>query len=188
MRTTLASLFAMLGALSANSVRAETALEQGFSGALRGCEEWVLNPKSWIEGAAPFISTVGLGDKMTSVGQIEDVSRPPKPLRAGNRYWRINSTPTAGYILVVSDELPMCHITGGGETDLLPAIDAVLSSRDFNNRWEPLREQKRGGLVTTTYRSRQEPEFSMIISHPVETPKKLDRIQVIATATLAIGK
>src|SRR3546814_19338345 len=65
---------------------------------------------------------------MGLVNQIDEASLPPKELRRGNHYWRINSTEKAGYVLVVSDQLPMCHITGGGGTDLQPAIEAVMAS------------------------------------------------------------
>jgi hypothetical protein len=44
--------------------QAERNLERGFDGALRGCEEWLLNPASWVEGPVPFIKAVGLGEQM----------------------------------------------------------------------------------------------------------------------------
>lgn len=101
-------LLAAVLALSTPAL-AESDLEKGFSGALRGCEEWVLNPKSWAESTAPFVATVGLGDKMGLVDQVDEPALPPKELRLGNHFWRINSTQGAGYILVVSDRLMMSH-------------------------------------------------------------------------------
>src|SRR3546814_9173797 len=98
----------------ATPVHAQSDLEDGFAGALRGCEEWILDPASWAQGSGPFVAAVGLGDKMGLVNQIDEASLPSKELRRGNHYWRINSTEKAGYVLVVSDQLPMCHITGGG--------------------------------------------------------------------------
>src|SRR3546814_18652243 len=73
---------------------------------------------------------------MGLVNQIDEASLPPKELRRGNHYWRINSTEKAGYVLVVSDQLPMCHITGGGGTDLKPAIEAVIASPNFVKHWK----------------------------------------------------
>lgn len=122
--------------LFAGSARAETPLEQDLAGALRGCEEWVLNPKSWASGMAPFVSAVGLGDKMALVAEVNDAALPPPAMRVANHYWRINATPGAGFILVVSDRVPMCHITGGGDVDLQPVTEAVLSADAFTTRWE----------------------------------------------------
>ena len=64
--------FGVLGLAIAVPANAQSDLEKGFAGALRGCEEWVLNPASWSEGIDPFVATVGLGDKM---GLVESVNR-----------------------------------------------------------------------------------------------------------------
>jgi hypothetical protein len=168
--------------LCATSAQAETPLEQGFVGALRGCEEWILNPKSWANGVAPFVKAVGLGDKMGLVARVDDVSLPPPSLRAANHYWRINSTPGA-FVLVVSDQLPMCHITGGGDADLQPAVEAVLGASPFASRWEKIGEEVKGEMATTYLRNREDPAFSMLISRARAAGQRLDRVQVIATAT-----
>lgn len=167
----------------ATAAHAESDLEKGFSGALKGCEEWVLNPASWADGPAPFVASVGLGDKMGLVDRVEDAALPPPRFRRANHYWRINSTPGAGYILVVSDQLPICHITGGGDADLQPTVEAVLTSADFAGRWERVKQEPRGEMVSTEYRSRQEPRFSIVISRAKQPGQRLDRIQVLATAT-----
>lgn len=169
--------------LCATSARAETPLEQGFAGALRGCEEWVLNPKSWANGVGPFLKTVGLGDKMGLVARVEDVSLPPPALRAGNHYWRINSTPGSGFVLVVSDQLPMCHITGGGDADLQPAVEAALRASSFASRWEKTGEEVKGEMVITSFRNRENPAFTVLVSRARAVGQRLDRVQVIATAT-----
>lgn len=168
--------------------QAEPNLERGFDGALQGCEEWLLNPASWTEGTGPFIKAVGLGEQMGRVDRVEEVNLPPKQMRRANHYWRINSTSTAGYVLVVSDQLPMCHITGGGGTDLQPSVQTVLSSANFNGRWEQLKTNSKGDLVTTTFRNRQEPALSIIISRAKQAGQRLDRVQVLATATYQMGK
>ena len=94
------SAFLASAALSVPA-QAEPSLERGFDGALRGCEEWLLNPASWADGPGPFIKAVGLGNEMGLVESVEEVNLPPKNMRRANHYWRINSTPTAGYVLVV---------------------------------------------------------------------------------------
>ena len=175
--------FMVAAIATAAPAQAQTEVGNGFAGALRGCEEWVLNPASWAEGTGPFISTVGLGNKMGLVEQVADVSLPPKGLRRGNHYWRINSTEGSGYVLVVSDQLPMCHITGGGNTDLQPAVEAVIASQAFGQRWEQVSSASKGDMVTTVFRNREDPSLSIAISRATQPKQRLDRVQVLATAT-----
>lgn len=177
----------LAGLAFATPVQAQSELEKGFSGALRGCEEWVLNPASWANGATPFVSAVGLGDRMGMVAQVDEAALPPKQFRRANHYWRINSTNGAGFILVVSDQLPMCHITGGGDTDLQPVVQSVLASSAFGSRWERVKEDTRGDLVWTEFRSREEPKFSIVISRAKTPGQRLDRVQVLATAVYNTG-
>lgn len=165
---------------------AQSDLEQGFSGALKGCETWVLDPASWASGPDAFIKAVGLGPKMGLVKRVEAVNLPPAQLRRANHFWRINATEGAGYVLVVSDELPMCHITGGGNTDLQPAIEAVLASASFNTRWEQLDHSANGGMVSTIFRNREAPAMTIQISRADKPGQRLDRVQLIATATFEI--
>ncbi len=171
----------------ATPVHAEPNLERGFDGALRGCEEWLLNPASWAEGTGPFIKAVGLGEQMGLVEKVEEVNLPPMQLRRANHYWRINSTSTAGYVLVVSDQLPMCHITGGGGTDLQPSVQSVLSSPEFKSRWQAEKSAMTGDMTTSVFRNRQEPALSITVSHAKESGGRLDRVQVLATAIYQIG-
>jgi hypothetical protein len=172
-----------MGALAfATPVRAQSELEKGFAGALRGCEEWVLNPGSWANGVAPFVSAVGLGDRMELVERVEEAALPPKQLRVGNRFWRINSTKGAGFILVVSDRLPMCHITGGGDADMQPAVESALATSDFASRWELVGDESKGEMASSVFRNRKEPAFSIVISRAKAPGQRLDRLQVLATA------
>jgi hypothetical protein len=188
MQARIAFSLAAMAIEFATSAKAEAPLEQGFAGALRGCEEWVLNPKSWARGVAPFVATVGLGDKMGLVERVDEASLPPPPLRVANHYWRINSTPNSGFVLVVSDQLPMCHITGGGAADLQPAIEAVLGASAFTSHWARVGDDTRGELRTTSYQSRQDPALSILVSRAKAPGQRTDRVQVLATATYAIGK
>jgi hypothetical protein len=181
MRRTLIALAVL--AASPASAQVQPNLERGFAGALRGCEEWVLDPASWADGTGPFLKAVGLGDQMGLVESVNDANLPPEQLRRGNHYWRINSTDGAGYVLVVSDQLPMCHITGGGNADLEPAVEAVLASADFSGRWEQVNDASRGDMASTQFRSREDPRFSIVISRAKRPGERLDRVQVIATAT-----
>jgi len=177
-------MFAFLASAAlALPAQAEPILGRGFDGALRGCEEWLLNPASWAEGTGPFVKAVGLGQQMGLVDRVEEVTLPPKQLRRASHYWRINSTPTAGYVLVVSDQLPICHITGGGGTDLQPSVQAVLASPKFAARWQQLKTSSRDEMATTIYRNRRDPALSIVISRAKAAAQRLDRVQVLATAT-----
>jgi hypothetical protein len=181
------STLAAAAVLIAGPVQAEAALEQGFAGALKGCEEWVLNPASWADGPAPFLASVGLGSAIGSVATVSPAALPPPPLRVANRYWRINSTPEAGFILVVSDRLPMCHITGGGLSDLQPVVMSVLNASAFQDRWTKVGEQSSGDMVSTVFRSRAAPTFSLTVSHAKAAGQRQDRVQVLATAQLELS-
>lgn len=179
----LGSLIAAGVIAAAQTTGVQADLQKGFEGALRGCEEWVLNPASWASGPEPFIAKVGLGKQMGLVDHVEDVNLPPPTLRAANHYWRINSTPGAGFILVVSDRLPMCHITGGGDTDLQPVASAMLASQAFATRWKLIKEDTTGEMATSVFQSVEEPKFSIVISRAKKPGGRLDRVQVLATAT-----
>jgi hypothetical protein len=181
--------FVLLAALTvAQPAHAQPALEAGMSGALRGCEEWILNPSSWDDGVAPFISAVGLGDHMGLVESVDEAALPPKPLRTANHYWRINSTDTAGYILVVSDVLPMCHITGGGSVDLQPIAETVLASKDFARHWKVVSDLSNDEIKTTLFRNRNAPALSLVVSRAMRPGQGQDRVQIIATGTYAINR
>jgi hypothetical protein len=182
-RVVLAAVFC-----SASAAQAQEPLDDGLAGALRGCEEWILNPASWVNGPAPFVAKVGLGDKMGIVGRVDESNLPPRALRAGNHYWRINSTATAGYVLVVSDQLPMCHVTGGGDADLQPVAEKILTGPDFGTRWQKLGEQSRGDMITTSYRNKKDSGLSLVVSRAQSAGLRRDRVQLVATATYKVGK
>lgn len=169
-------------------LQARPALEAGLSGALRGCEEWILNPSSWADSTSTFTETVSLGDRMALVASVNEAALPPKPLRTANHYWRINSTDQAGYILVVSDTLPMCHITGGGNADLQPIAETVLASADFTSRWETLDDRSEGEMKSTLFRNRETPALSLMVSRAKAPGQRTDRVQIIATGTYKLKK
>lgn len=168
--------------LSTPAMAQDDALAEGFAGALRGCEEWVLTPASWVDGPEPFLEAVGLGDHMGLVSEIAEQVQPPEQWRVGNYYWRINSTPSSGYYLIVSDRLPICHITGGGSEDLQPGAAALLASEDFLARWVLEDRQERTGMVTTMYRHREVSAFTLAVSHAIEPGQRTDRVQLLASA------
>jgi hypothetical protein len=182
-------LFAAFAAVAvAYPAQAQSDLELGFAGALRGCEAWVLDPPSWSNGPEPFRTKAGLGDKMGLVSAIDEAALPPAQLRVGNHYWQINSSTESGYILVVSDQLPMCHIKGGGQSDLEPAIETVLSSSHFESRWERGSDRMQGEIISTTFKNREEAKLSMTINRANKPGLRRDRVQVVATAVFEVSQ
>lgn len=176
-----AGLVAAVLAASAPAA-AQSELTVGFDGALRGCENWLLEPATWADGLGSFASKLGLGDKAGWVTSVNEAALPPPQMRVANHYLRINSTPNAGYILVVSDRAPFCHITGGGGVDLQPIIESELASESFKGRWQEVKSQSRGDMVSTTFKSRADPKLQMVISRAAKARDRLDRVQVLASA------
>lgn len=160
---------------------AQSDLGEGLNGALRGCENWVLKPATWAEGLVQFVIKLGLGNNAGWVQSVDDAALPPKQLRVANHYLRINSTANAGFILIVSDRVPFCHITGGGGTDLQPVVEAFLASSDFKSRWEEIKDQSLSDMASTTFRNRADPKFQMTISRAKKPGERLDRVQVLAS-------
>ncbi len=167
---------------------AQSDLENGFAGALHGCEAWLLEPATWSDGLDKFAARLGLGDKAGWVQSVDDAALPPEELRVANHYLRINSTPSAGYILVVSDRVPFCHITGGGGTDLQPVAEAVLTSNEFTRHWERVKDQSKADMATTLFRSREDPKLEIVMSRAKRPGERLDRVQVMATAIYDLGR
>lgn len=163
--------------------------EAAFAAALRGCETWILQPGSWTNGVERFVAAVGLGDGLERAESVPEAALPPPQMRQGNHYWRIGSTKGAAYTLVVSDRLPICHITGGGaDADLQPAVQSVLAASAFTVRWESLGETAQGDKLTSLYRHRDEPALSITITRASTPGQRRDRVQVIATGVWKPGE
>jgi hypothetical protein len=175
-------------AVSAPTTKDQAELQKGLEGALRGCEEWVLNPASWVDGPKPFLAKVGLGGKMGLVDRVDETNLPPPEFRVANHYWRINATLGAGFVLVVSDQLPMCHITGGGDTDLQPVATSVLESEAFKARWKLVSEEVRDGMASSAYTSVKEPRFSITVSRAEKPGERLDRVQLLVTGAFNMSQ
>lgn len=181
-------LLAISGSASAQDGPAADPLRSGLEGALRGCEIWVLDPSSWLDDPSRFLAAIDLGGAVFETESLPEPLLPPEPFRRGNRYWRINAGPSEGYALVVSRDIPMCHITGGGGVDLQPVAEAVAASPDFSERWERIDEERRDGMVSTFFKLREEPKLSLVLSRADAPGARRDRAQVIATATYDLGR
>ena len=175
------ALLILAGAALAAPAQAQD-VGAGFAGAVRGCEAWVLEPATWSDGIDPFLAKMGLGLSAGLVDAAPEAALPPKDLRTGNHFWRINSTEQDGYFLVVSDQLPMCHITGGGAHDMQPAVEQVLASTEFTDRWKQLKSSHQDDMVSTEFLNVEEPAFKLVVSRSDKPGARTDRVQVLATA------
>ncbi|TCL90787.1 hypothetical protein C8J38_107147 [Rhizobium sp. PP-WC-2G-219] len=183
-----AMLLAISGSASAQDGPVADPLLSGLEGALRGCEIWVLDPSSWLNDPARFLAAIDLGGAVFETESLPEPLLPPEPFRRGNRYWRINTGPNEGYALVVSRDIPMCHITGGGGVDFQPAAAAVAASPDFSDRWERIGEERQSGMVSTFFRLRKEPKLALVLSRAEAPSARRDRPQVIVTVTYDLGR
>ncbi len=181
-------LLALSGSASAQDGPVVDSLRSGLEGALRGCEIWVLDPSSWLNDPARFLAAINLGGAVFETESLPEPLLPPEPVRRGNRYWRINAGPNEGYALVVSRDIPMCHITGGGGVDFQPAAEAVAASPDVSDRWERIGEERRDDMVSTFFRLRKEPKLALVFSRADAPGARRDRPQVIATVTYDLGR
>lgn len=163
-------------------------LDSGLDGAFLACESWVLDPSSWTgaDGLAPLVELTGLGERIRPLPTVIDAAQPPLEFRQANHFFRIDATPASGYFLVVSDQLPVCHITGGGEDDLQPVTERVLVSAPFQARWEAVEEIGDEQHASTLYHHRLVPEMEMVVSRDRTPGGRRDRVQVIATAQYAV--
>jgi len=156
----------------------------GMDGTFLACESWVLDPTSWsgAEGIAPLVELTGLGSRIYPVPTVIDAAQPPAEFRMANHYFRVDATSRSGFYLVVSDQMPICHITGGGGVDLQPVVQQVLASAPFLARWEAIDESADGATISTVYRHRLVPEMEMMVSRKATGGGYNDLVQVIATA------
>src|SRR3546814_1677666 len=77
--------------------------------------------------------------------------RPPRSTRTDTLF-----PYTTLFRSVVSDQLPMCHITGGGDTDLQPIVEAVIASPEFARHWEAGGDLSKGDMASTRFRRSEE--------------------------------
>ncbi|WP_152048348.1 hypothetical protein [Aureimonas psammosilenae] len=169
--------------MSAAPAQADPAHETGFAAALRGCEAWALQPASWNDGPGPFLAAIGLGNRVTSLAKVPPSALPPPELRRGLKHWKVPVSPKAGFVLTVSDALPICHVVGQGEGDFASSIEAVIASPEFAARWEKLEDlPSPSGVSSTSFRSREEPKFTLTLSRRLDVPPETRAVKVIATA------
>ena len=167
---------------SGQVLQAEGAIEAGFAGALRGCEAWILDPIRWVDGPAPFLTAIQLGDQVSEVASIPDDLKPPPNLRKGNRSFRIDVSDRAGFAMTVSTEIPMCHIVGIGFGDFASAARTVLATRAFNASWERLGQRDERSSHSVFFQHRRDNRLELTLSQPRRDPERSRTIHLVGTA------
>ena len=82
----------------------------------------------------------------------------------------------------------MCHITGGGNVDLQPVVEAVLNSPDFGKHWKQVKAVSNGDMASSEFRNREDPKLSIVISRAKRAGDRLDRVQVVGTAAYSTAE
>ncbi|MBY0284900.1 MAG: hypothetical protein K2W81_13190 [Sphingomonas sp.] len=156
--------------------------------AIATCEEWVLNPSSWVDGVTQFPAKTGLGSRgLVPQSSLPDVALPPPQFRRAMHHWRV-PIGGGGVFVTTSDELPVCHLSGGGPFDLQPSVVKAQTSAEFLRHWNVVRTDVKGNLLTTYYQSLRDPKLSLILTRSSKAGDRTDRVQIVATAQYDTGK
>ncbi len=156
---------------------------------ITACEDWILEPKIWADNVAGFPASTGLAARgLTAQAQVPDVALPPPALRRALHHWRVAAGNAAGVFVTASDQLPVCHLAGGGPVDFQPAVEALVASEAFAKHWKVVRSQKSDDLVKMDYVSLQDPKLTMVLSGAAQAGERRDRVQFLATLQYHIGK
>ena len=183
----LAALVLLAGLLTGSPAQAQDAIASGLEGTLRSCERWILDPAVKAGGPDGFPARVGMQGQMKRVQTLPEVLLPPAQFRAANVYWHIAVAQNLGFYMVVSEQIPMCHITGGGVSDLQPSIEAVLASPGFTERWNRYETKDEGGYFTTQFTNRGEPRLMMVVSRAKAPKGPTNGVQMFVTALMQNG-
>ena len=156
--------------------------------AVAACEQWLLEPKTWVDGIAEFPRSAGLlGQGLRQVPSVPDAALPPPGLRTSLHFWHVAVNSGGGLYVTVSDRQPMCHVVGGGPEDFQPQVSTLLGGRAFLTRWKLVEDTKRDGIRSARYQNKQSQRLGMIVSHAATAGGGLDRPQLIITAQYEIG-
>jgi hypothetical protein len=159
--------------------------EVGFNTAVSACESWILDPATWADHIDEFPKRAGLADKLQPQNGVPDVALPPQPLRRALHSWRI-PVGSGGFFLTVSDQLPFCHISGGGPDDFKPGTEAGLKGMLAANRWLKTKESRQDDLLSTELVSAKSKKLTMVVTRAASSGQRTDRVQVLATAQFNI--
>ncbi len=174
-----AAWIAMAGA----TAPAEAAPVAAIDRAAAACERWLLDPASWSDDITGFGQSRGLEPQAS----VPDVALPPATLRVALHHWRV-PIGGGGIYVTTSDRVPMCHLSGGGPFDLQPAIAALLGSPQWQARWKPAGDTRRGDMRTRRFVAAGDPDLTMTLSYAAAAGGRTDRVQLLATFQYQPGK
>ena len=162
-------------------------MQDGFGTAVAACESWILEPATWADHVNEFPKRAGLAGRLELQNAIPDVALPPPQLRQALHSWRV-PVGSGGFFLTVSDQLPFCHIAGGGPDDFEPGAEAALKSMLAGNRWLKTKDTRQADLLSTELVSSRSKRLTMILTRAASAKLRTDRVQVIATLQYDIGE
>lgn len=63
------------------------------------------------------------------------------------------------------------------------SVASCPASADFASRWETVQQTEQRDMATTTFRNRTDASLSAVVSRAKQPGERLDRVQVLVTAT-----
>ena len=157
--------------------------------ALLGCERWVLFPAIWAEDTTlgAFEDSLGPPTAVTRLAELDEAFLPPTDMRHANHYWRITATDGTMVNLVVSDRLPICHITASGAGEVEAATRGLTDTPGFTARWKAESDDSRPGMRSILYRNREDEGMVAVVSHTTQGGSEIG-LRLIATAVYDFGE
>jgi hypothetical protein len=148
---------------------------------VQACTSWIAEPVSWAEGVEDFPANTGLDQSgLFAVNSVPPFALPPPPARQNMHHWQIGKMEEA-YFITASDTVPVCHIVGGGSSDLYLSVERLLGLEGFDRLWKQEESKTRGDMMTRSYSFVVEPDIRMHLSHASDPGGRTDRPQIIAT-------
>jgi hypothetical protein len=169
--------------LAASLAAASTPLssEQAIQTAVAACEAWILDPKTWADDIARFPQKAGLAGRLQLQKSVPEPLLPPPSLRRALHSWRV-PVGSGGVFLTVSDQVPFCHIAGGGPDDFQPGTESALRAFVSSGQWKKGTDETSADIVSTQLVSNRSKKFTMVVSRAARANSRRDRVQVLATA------
>lgn len=168
--------------------QAAVAVDNAANTAIATCEHWILDPSSWADGVDQFAKKGSLAARgLTAESGVPDIALPPPNARIGMHHWRV-PIGKGGIYVTASDQVPLCHVVGGGPFDLQPGVTALQASPGLLERWKQISQETRDDLLITTYVSLQDPKLSLVLSRAAKSGLRTDRAQLIATVFYNTGQ
>ena len=149
--------------------------------AVQACTSWIAEPASWSGSVEDFEETTGLDKSgLKSIAGIPSFALPPPQARRNMHHFHVGDV-AEGYFVTASDTVPVCHIVGGGDSDLFGSVQRFLQEDGYSRLWSRQSEKARGDIKTRTFEFEADEKIQLHLSHAAEAGGRTDRPQIFAT-------